>query len=131
MNPIAFKGDKDMKPIVEGYEDIDASPTKTFIINNQYDWKKLFQLGFAKREADQLYNIKEDPYCMIDLANSTKHQIVLKKLQLQLEKELIAQGDPRALGNGAIFDTYPRFGLMRPFDGFKERGQYNKTPINE
>jgi uncharacterized sulfatase len=131
MNPIAFKGDKDMKPIVEGYEDIDASPTKTFIINNQYDWKKLFQLGFAKREADQLYNIKEDPYCMIDLANSTKHQIVLKKLQQQLEKELIAQGDPRALGNGAIFDTYPRFGLMRPFDGFKERGQYNKTPIND
>jgi uncharacterized sulfatase len=122
---------KDLKPIEEGYEDIDASPTKTFIINNQYDLKKLFQLGYAKREADQLYNIKEDPYCMNDLASSTKHQTILKKLQQLLEKELIAQGDPRVLGNGAIFDSYPRFGLMRPFDGFKERGQYNKNPINE
>ena len=131
INPVAINGNKNMKPILEGYEDIDDSPTKTFLINNQYDWKKLFQLGFAKRESDQLYNIKEDPYCLIDLANSTKHQTILKKLKQQLEKELIAQGDPRALGNGAIFDSYPRFGLMRPFDGFKERGQYNKNPIND
>ena len=131
VNTTPILKNKDLKPIEEGYEDIDASPTKTFIINNQYDLKKLFQLGYAKREADQLYNIKEDPYCMNDLASSTKHQTILKKLQQQLEKELIAQGDPRVHGNGAIFDSYPRFGLMRPFDGFKERGQYNKNPINE
>jgi uncharacterized sulfatase len=28
-------------------------------------------------------------------------------------------------GNGDVFDSYPRFGLMRPFDGFKERAKYN------
>jgi uncharacterized sulfatase len=118
-------GNKNMKPILEGYEDIDDSPTKTFLVKNQSAWPLLAQLSFAKRGAEELYDIKHDPYCLQDLSSSAKHAVVREQLKKELDKNLVAQGDPRATGNGDIFDSYPRFGLMRPFEGFKERGKYN------
>jgi len=39
--------------------------------------------------------------------------------------KLKKQGDPRVTGNGDIFESYPRFGAMRNFPGFKKRGEYN------
>ena len=44
-----------------------------------------------------------------------------------LEAELTDQADPRVLGFGDIFDSYPRFANMRPklLPGFAERGRYN------
>ena len=47
------------------------------------------------------------------------------QLKDELEQLLTQQGDPRMLGNGDIFESYPRFGLMRNLPGFKERGKYN------
>lgn len=52
-------------------------------------------------------------------------QKLLLQLKKELEKNLTEQADPRMTGNGDIFESYPRFGLMRPFDGFRERGKYN------
>lgn len=124
-NKVSISGIKDMKPILEGYEDIDGSPTKSAMIKNKAGWPQLFHLGFEKRGGDELYNIKTDPYCLHDLANLPEFGLVLKQLKTELEKKLTEQGDPRMIGNGNIFDSYPRFGLMRPFDGFKERGKYN------
>jgi uncharacterized sulfatase len=51
----------------------------------------------------------------------------LQKLSRKLEQKLIEQNDPRMTLNGDIFDSYPRFGAMRPFDGFKKQGKYNPT----
>ena len=121
----SIAGDKDMKPISEGYEDIDDSPTKSFMIKNQKDWAQLFHIGFEKRGSAELYDMKTDPYCLNNLSKSAKMKPILTKLITLLEKKLTEQGDPRMTGNGDIFDSYPRFGLMRPFDGFKERGKYN------
>lgn len=42
-----------------------------------------------------------------------------------LESDLKTQGDPRMTGKGDVFDSYPRFGAMRDFPGFKEKGKYN------
>ncbi len=128
---VSIKGNKDMKPILQGYEDIDDSPTKTFMINNQSQWPELFTLGFAKRAAEELYDISNDPYCLHDLAGSVKMSSTKAALKKMLEAKLVEQGDPRMTGNGDIFDSYPRFGLMRPFDGFKERGKYNPEFINK
>jgi N-sulfoglucosamine sulfohydrolase len=115
----------DLKPIFEGYEDIDDSPTKSWLIRNRSQWPEAFRLGFSKRGREELYDIQSDPNCLHNLANDPK----LKKVRDQLDRELMLQlsrqGDPRVTGHGDIFDSYPRFGLMRPFDGFKERGKYN------
>jgi hypothetical protein len=47
-------------------------------------------------------------------------------LRDQLTAELTALGDPRALGTGDIFESYPRVSPMRPeLGGFAERGEYN------
>ncbi len=124
-------GNKDMKPILEGYEDIDDSPTKTMMIKDRALWPELFTIGFEKRSSEELYDIKEDPYCLHDLSKIFKLQSVRKELKQQLEQQLIAQKDPRMMGYGDVFDSYPRFGLMRPYDGFKERGKYNPAFIKK
>lgn len=122
---ISIAGNKDMKPILEGYEDIDDSPTKSYMIKNRQQLPELFKIGFEKRPASELYNIRKDPFCLHDLSSEGDMQPVLQSLKKELEKKLTEQGDPRMTGYGDVFDSYPRFGLMRPFDGFKERGKYN------
>jgi uncharacterized sulfatase len=114
-----------MKPILEGYEDIDDSPTKSYMIKHQSELPELFRLGFEKRNADELYDIKKDPYCLHDLASIKSYETIKQQLKTELNKTLLEQGDPRVTGKGDVFDSYPRFGLMRPFDGFKEGGKYN------
>lgn len=112
---------------IEGYEDIDSSPTKLHMMKNQQSFPTLFNLGFAKRGEEQLYDIQKDPFCLNDLASDKSLGKVKLKLKKQLEDQLLKQADPRSLGTGDVFEGYPRFGLMKDFDGFKERGKYNKT----
>ena len=33
------------------------------------------------------------------------------------------------MGTGDLFDSYPRFGKMRPFPGFNTQGKYNPDYI--
>jgi len=117
--------DADLKPIVHGYEDIDDSPTKDFMLDHADQWPALFSIAFGKRDTEELYDLAADPYCVEDLSDDKAYTVVLETLRRQLEDELRAQGDPRMGPQGDIFDSYPRFGRMRPFDGFKERGEYN------
>ena len=44
----------------------------------------------------------------------------------RLVETLTRQGDPRMHGSGDIWESYPRFGVMRPeLGGFAEKGKYN------
>jgi uncharacterized sulfatase len=124
-NPEDISGDKDMKPIVDGYEDIDDSPTKKYMLKNRTAFPGLFALGFEKRGKDELYDIRKDPYCLHDLSDNNAFVSVKKQLQQKLETLLKQQNDPRMTGHGDVFESYPRYGLMRPFPGFRERGKYN------
>jgi uncharacterized sulfatase len=72
-----------------------------------------------------LYRIKSDPGCTQNLADDPKFQAIKKELRSKLEKELSSQGDPRMTGKGDVFESYPRFGGMRQFPGFNEKGKYN------
>lgn len=117
---------KDFKPIGIGYNDIDdPSPTKLLMIKNKSRWPQLFHEGFEKRPEEQLFDIRRDPACTMNLAVDPQYDSIRTDLRNRLTKSLTEQGDPRMLGNGDIFESYPRFGLMRNFPGFKERGKYN------
>ncbi|SFQ38265.1 sulfatase family protein [Parafilimonas terrae] len=123
---------KDIKAIGVGYNDIDdPSPTKLFMLENRNRWPDLFDDGFAKREEIQLFNIRNDAACLNNLANDKSYTAIKDALKDKLQQLLTEQHDPRMLGYGDIFESYPRFGLMRNFPGFKERGKYNPAYQNK
>ncbi len=112
----------------EGFYDIDDGPSKEHVLKNRNrpDVRRLFEAACGKRPAEELYDIQKDPGCLENLASSPAHAEVRAKLRAELERTLIAQKDPRMLGAGDIFESYPRYSAMRPeLGGFAQQGQYN------
>ncbi len=110
------------------YHDIDASPTKTQMIElaRTAQGRRFFELTFVKQPAVLLYDIRKDPGCLNNLADSPQFAARKKELAGKLDAELKAQKDPRLLGHGDIWESCPRHSPMRPeLGGFAERGQYN------
>jgi arylsulfatase A-like enzyme len=95
-----------------GFLNCDASPTKSYLTALKPGDKEyfFFEMSFDKRPEHELYNIQKDPHCIDNLASLPKYAEQIKKLRTQMETELIAQGDPRTLGNGDVFDNYIYYG---------------------
>ena len=92
-----------------GYKNTDGSPTKSFLTEldpSDPDYK-YFEISFGKRPFEELYDVLNDPHCVNNLADNPSYAKIKERLWQQLESELIAQGDPRVLGQGEIFDYYP------------------------
>ena len=96
----------------EAYRDIDGSPTKTFMMRNRTDPKvePLFDLAFGKRPAEELFDLRKDPGQLRNVAADPAYAAAKRKLADQLMAELKATEDPRVLGKGGLFDTYPYLG---------------------
>jgi N-sulfoglucosamine sulfohydrolase len=92
-----------------GYLNCDGSPSKTTILNMRryYGSVKYWNLCFGLRNEDELYNIVNDPDCLINLAANAGYNSIKQSLKDQLFDELIEQDDPRVNGKGDIFDSYP------------------------
>jgi len=92
-----------------GYLNCDGSPTKTHILAYRTDAEqnRFWQLCFAKRPAEELYDVKRDPDCLKNLAEDPAHQEKKRQLQDQMVAELKAQDDPRMFGRGEVFEQYP------------------------
>lgn len=88
----------------------DASPTKELLkaIGGSY-----YEMSFGKRLPDELYRLSDDPTGIRNLAHDLAFAPVMAELREKMMAELIAEGDPRALGNGAIFDTYKYLGARK------------------
>jgi len=93
----------------------DRSPTKSYLTELSEGDKdfQYFQLSFGKRPAEELYDMEKDPDCANNLAANPEYREVCEKMWSQLETELKAQGDPRVLGEGEIFEDYPNRGIER------------------
>ena len=109
-----------------GYLDTDGSPTKSFILNdrrlNGESW--FWQQSFGKKPAEELYDLKEDPWLLDNLAENPDFQDVKSALKQQLIDELKAEGDPRMFGKGEEFDKYP-------YADEKNRDFYNRMMKGE
>jgi len=104
------------------------NPTKEFILANQHPTaiQPLYQITYAKRSAEELYDIHDDPNCLHNLADNPIHAVIRDQLRSQLFALLKAQADPRVTGFGDIFESYPYYGPMQPnLGGFKEPGRFN------
>ncbi len=91
-----------------GYLNCDGSPTKTEVLLARRDpaSRQFWESCFGKRVDEELYQLSQDPDCLHNLADAPEHQAVKAELSQQMVAELTAQGDPRMLGNGEIFEQY-------------------------
>lgn len=81
------------------YADCDGGPTKDYIIKN-YNKDSLhlqaFQLSFAKRPEEELYDLKNDPDQLNNVASNPDYTEVLEIMRMKLQAKLISFNDPRA-----------------------------------
>jgi arylsulfatase A-like enzyme len=91
------------------FADMDASPTKAWLIAQRNDpqWKWHYDLAFAKRPAEELYELKSDPDQVENLADEPAFAAKKKELGERLLKILRDAGDPRVTGDGSTFDKPP------------------------
>jgi N-sulfoglucosamine sulfohydrolase len=77
------------------YGDVDASPTKTIMIERKENDTGLFNLAFGKRPCEELYDCRSDPYQIHNLASEPDSEETVLKLMERLTAYLKATGDPR------------------------------------
>lgn len=110
--------------------DCDNGPTKTYIVNNKNNddlHKKLWELSFGKRPPEELYDCRKDPEQLHNLAADPKYLKVKNNLSQQLMAQLIALKDPRALGKGDVFDSYPYTGGSPSHSNFHKIKKKSKS----
>jgi len=100
------------------FTDIDAAPTKSYIIEN---WENeyvspFFDLAHAKRPEFELFDIQNDTYCLNNLIGNSDFAKVEKEMKSVLLEELKKSEDPRIVGlDKEIFDSYIRYSRLREF----------------
>jgi arylsulfatase A-like enzyme len=105
-------GDPEKWVSVGPFGDCDASPTKDFILDHreQPELKNFFQLSFAKRPAEELYDLAHDPHELVNVADKPEFAKTKKKLRAELDKWMRETGDPRAFHDGEGWDKTAYFG---------------------
>jgi len=96
------------------YGEIDSSPTKTFMMEHRdnYGIARLAELAFGMRPAEELYDLKNDPHQMVNLAGSTAMAETQASLRKQLFDHLRKTRDPRVVGGTVDWDYYPYYGRI-------------------
>lgn len=75
--------------------DVDASPTKSFILENKEKFPEFYQLNFGKRAAEELYDVQRDPGQIHNLMKDPAYAGIGKELWQKLSEYLQKTGDPR------------------------------------
>lgn len=97
------------------FPDMDASPTKGWIATHRDDegMAPFIQYAFGARPAEELYDIREDPDQLNNLARDAKYQRVKQELSKKLMGILEQTGDPRVTGDGMTFENPPFAGELK------------------
>lgn len=100
------------------FTDIDAAPTKSFIIENMNngDVAPYFKMTHDKRPEFELFSIQNDPYCLNSLVGNQSYVEIEREMKTALIDELKRSKDPRIVGpNKEVFDSYIRYSPLREF----------------
>lgn len=85
-------------------------------LENTDEGRRFYEWSFARRPAEELYDMARDPDQLVNLAADPAHAGEKAKLVALLDADLVATGDPRALGalgasgGAGGFDAFPYFG---------------------
>ncbi|MCD7850253.1 MAG: hypothetical protein LUH63_11230 [Parabacteroides sp.] len=117
-----------------GYLNVDGGPTKTEVLKSRRnpDTMYYWELSFAKRESEELYNIVKDRECLDNLVKLPEYKVLKGQMEQELLELLTSQQDPRIVGDGAIFDRYIYAGAERMVWNRLKRGEKIKLGfVNE
>jgi N-sulfoglucosamine sulfohydrolase len=101
-------GDESIPGTPSVYGDVDGGPSKALLIDNKDDvaLKYYFDLSFGKRPGEELYDIKNDPFQLKNLAGNIAYQDILKKMNNKLLGWMEKENDPRKNGGGDQIDRF-------------------------
>ena len=96
-----------------GYADMDAGPTKAWLVAHRDDpqWKWHYDFAFAKRPAEELYDLRTDPDQIRNVAADPAYAAKKIEFAQRLMKTLTEAKDPRVTGDGLTFERAPFVGL--------------------
>lgn len=109
--------------------DCDNGPTKSYIVaNKDLDpiHRRSYELCFARRPAEELYDLEKDPDQINNVAADLSYAETRAGLLKRLRAKLTATGDPREIGGGEAFDTYPYYGGAPTYPGDQELAEYRR-----
>jgi N-sulfoglucosamine sulfohydrolase len=88
------------------YMDMDAGPTKAWLVSHRNDpaWKWHYDLAFAKRPREELYDLRNDPDQVRNVAGDPAFSEPKRKLEQRLMSLLRETNDPRL---NDVFDHPP------------------------
>ena len=97
---------------VGDYGDVDGSRAKEFMIGHKDDprVRRLFDLCFAKRPEEELYDLRADPHQLVNLASRPEHTDTKKELRAKIEQWMRDTNDPRVDPACDDWDNFPYFG---------------------
>ncbi|MEM1224715.1 MAG: sulfatase [Planctomycetota bacterium] len=89
--------------------DLDFGPTRDFFVRYEGDDSiaEMWSLGFARRPAEELYDIRRDPDQVKNLAGQPGYADTQAELRAELMATLRGGRDPRVMGDGDAFDLPP------------------------
>lgn len=103
-----FRYNYDLKP----YSDSNGGPAGKEILQNKdtAKGKYYFNLSYGKRPAEELYNVKDDPFQINNLVDNPKFAKIKQTISKTLDDYLAHTKDPRHLGNPEVFENAPFYG---------------------
>ncbi len=94
---------------IGSFPDCDNGPAKSFTIEHRDhpDHQRAYELCFAHRPAEELYDVDADPEQVRNLADDAEHRDVARDLRHRLTSYLRDSEDPRFTDEPVRFDEYP------------------------
>lgn len=103
-------GDPKAYVAVGPYGDVDDSPSKQLLLSGSKNVARFSTLAFAKRPAEELFDLEKDPAQLKNVATDPAYRPDLERLRNQLTAWQKETGDPRATNDDDRWDTYPYYG---------------------
>ncbi|MGB2712928.1 MAG: sulfatase [Vicinamibacterales bacterium] len=112
-------GDPEQYFAVGPFGDIDGGPTKSLLLDRQRDGHigKFFELATGKRPAEELYDLRRDPWQVVNVADDSQHARIKAELRSALDRWMRETGDPRATSAADPWDRYPYYGQPAQREG--------------
>ena len=94
------------------FGDVDTTATKDFLLAHQNDpaFARHIALIFAKRPAEELYDLRSDPHQLTNLAADAKQAETLKQLRARVDSWMQQTNDPRVDPANDAWDKFPYYG---------------------
>ena len=94
--------------------DDDAGPTKAWFVGARKspEWSALFEKFYGRRPMFELYDLRQDPHEMNNVADVPAYAAIRKEMTDRLFTILRETGDPRMTDEGKYFETPPLAGPL-------------------